>query len=109
MRTVEVFSVERVDDGIARLLGVHSRETDAAAGSVRVAQDPRGNHFSVRREHHLQVDLAQVRRQVRDVQVGRVLLLLLRNEIYKEFRRIIDDNVFSVILLYFTFLHFILY
>ena len=77
-QTVEVFSVESVYDGVARLLSVHPREADSSTGAVRIAQDPRGNDFSVRREHHFQVHLAQVRRQVGDVQVGRILLLLLK-------------------------------
>ena len=78
MQTVEVFSVESVYNGVARFLRVHSGEADAAARTLRVAQYPRGNDLSVRREHRLQVDLADVRRHVGDVQIRRVLLLLLR-------------------------------
>lgn len=70
--------MERGDDGVARVLGVHAREADAATGAVRVAQYPRRDDLAVRREHQLEIDLAHVRRQVRDVQVGRVLLLLLK-------------------------------
>ena len=81
-RTVEEFAVECVDDGIARLLGIHARETHSSTGAVRIAQYPRGNDFSVRREHRFQVHLADVRRQVGDVEIGRVLLLLLKQTEY---------------------------
>ena len=81
-RTVEEFAIERVYDGITRLLGIHACETDSSTGALRIAQYPRGNDFSVRREHRFQVYFAHVRRQVGDVEIGRVLLLLLKQTEY---------------------------
>ena len=77
-RTVEVFSIECVDDGLARLFGIHARKTDSSAGAVRIAQYPCRNDFTVRREHRFQIDFADVRWQTGDVQIGRILLLLLK-------------------------------
>ena len=81
-RTVEEFPIECVYDRIARLLGVHARKTDSSTGALRVAQYPRGNDFSIRREHRFQIDFANVRWQVGDVEIGRVLLLLLKQTEY---------------------------
>ena len=78
--TCENLPVERLYDLLALLARLHARESDAPARAVVVAQDPRRDDVSELREHRLEVALEHVRRQVRDVQVGRVLLLLLEEK-----------------------------
>ena len=77
-RTIEKLSVERIYNGFAGLLSIHARKPDPTADALRIAQYPRGDDFSIGREHCFQVDLADVRRQIGDIEIGRILLLLLQ-------------------------------
>lgn len=67
------------DDRIAALFAVHAREADAARRAVGVAQDARADHHAVLAEQLLERLLGVVRRQVREVEVRGVLVLLLRH------------------------------
>ena len=51
LRTVEKFSVECVDDSLARLVGVHACKADATTSALRVTQYPRRYDFTVGRKH----------------------------------------------------------
>ena len=68
------------DDVLAFLLRFHASEADAATDVLVVAQNPRRDHLAERRNHQLQVRLGQVTRQVGEVQVRRVLFLLLQRQ-----------------------------
>ena len=69
--------VEYANDLVALLPRLHPGETDASALAASVAQDPGRDDSPVFVEHVVKVLLGDVGRQVGQVQIGRILLLLL--------------------------------
>lgn len=68
--------VERVDDLLAHLAGLHATEADATRLPAVVAQYTRAHHRTERSCHVLKVRLIDVVWQIGNIQVGRVLLIL---------------------------------
>ena len=70
-------AIKCLDDLFALLFGLHAGKAHAPAVALVVSQDARGDDLPKRGKHLLQIGLCHVQRQVGNVQVGRVLFLLL--------------------------------
>jgi hypothetical protein len=77
--TCDHLVVEGVDDGVALVPVLHASEAYTAAEAVWLSQDACRDDGAVVLEQAFQVLLREVHGQVGDVQVGRVLLLLLQH------------------------------
>ncbi len=76
-RAGQQFAVEYADNFVAFLPGLHSGEADTSALASAVTQHPSRDDSSVLVKHVVQVLFGNVGRQVGQVEIGRVLLLLL--------------------------------
>jgi len=72
-------TVEQRDDLITLFTTLHPCEPDTSTLLVCISKDSGGHNLAVRREHGLEVVLLDGVGQVRDVQVGRILLGLSRH------------------------------
>ena len=82
--TWQYLAVVGLYDGLACVCRLHARETDASAHSVGVAKNARRDDVAELGEARLEVALRHEGGQVGDVQVGRVLLLLLQTDKNRE-------------------------
>ncbi len=76
-RSRQQFPVEDADDLVALFPRLHAGEADAPALAASVAQHPGRDDSAVLVEHVVQVLFGDVGRQVGQVQIGWILLLLL--------------------------------
>jgi hypothetical protein len=67
-----------LNDLFAFLSALHARKADAATLAVLIAQNASADHHSELRQHRLEQLLVEAGWQVGDVQISRVLLLLLQ-------------------------------
>jgi len=79
--TWQQFVVESVNDRLTYVLRLHADEADAATDAVGWTKNTRGHDGTEAGEHHLQVFLGRVHRQVGNVQIGIIAFLLLETTI----------------------------
>lgn len=75
--TLEQFSIERVDNGIASLSRLHASKSNTSTHVGVVSQDPGGHDWAVRLKHALKVSLCHADRKIGQVQICYIPLLLL--------------------------------
>jgi len=76
--TLQAKAVVLLYDSLALVLRFHARESHAATHAVDVTKYARGNDRAVRSKHLLEVGLGDIARQIGDVEICRILFLLLQ-------------------------------
>ena len=77
VHTWEDLSIETIDDSITLFLGLHPCKAYTSAHTVRFSEYTCGDYSAVVFQHVFKVLFREVERQISNVQVGWVLLLLL--------------------------------